>query len=496
MKRKPLTRIVTFLGALCILSGCEGYKKKDAPEEPLNILWINADDLGRELACYGNPDVKTPNLDQLAREGVLYANAYAASPTCSPSRTSLITGVYPTAVRGLNHRTMEKPPLPEGIVPITELFQQAGYFCTNGKAINLSKKGKEDFNFQTENLFDGTDWRQRAEGQPFFAQVQIKEPHRTFTHDLTNPIDPETVTLPACYPDHPLLKADWAWYLESVQKCDALLGKILDRLEKDGLADRTVVFFFGDHGRPHVRDKQFLYEGGVQIPLIVRYPKHLSPNTKRDELVSLVDVVATSLDIANIPLPDYLDGQVFIGEKAKKREYVFGFRQRTGDAVEDMRSISDGQYKLIWNRTPDRPWMQLSSYKKLQYPAFTLYRVLHKQGKLGAPYNQFMAATKPEIELYDLKSDPSEYHNLAQKEAHQELKNELFDALKTNLSVFEKNWKDESEAARKKGIEGSENYYQKAIKTRRPGLSPDATDEEILKYWEDLLLTKENILTK
>ncbi len=479
---------IFFLATLTCIASCT--KKEKVEEKPLNILWINADDLGRELACYNNPDVKTPHIDQLANEGVLYTNAYAASPTCSPSRTSLATGVYPTVVNGLNHRTMEKFPLPKGILPITDLFKKAGYFCTNGKGPDLTKKGKEDFNFKTDYLFDGTDWRQRAEGQPFFAQVQLKEPHRTFSHDLKNPINPETVTLPACYPDHPLLKADWAWYLESVQKCDRYVGKILDRLEKDGLADNTVVFFFGDHGRPHVRDKQFLYEGGLQIPLIVRYPKHLPAGTKRNELVDLLDVVATSLDLAKIPLPDYLNGHVFLGKKAKKREYTFGFRQRTGDAVEDMRSISNGDYKLIWNRTYDRPWMQVSSYKKLQYPAFTVYNVLHKQGKLKAPYNQFMAKTKPEIELFDLKNDPSEYNNLANNDKYREIKNQLFNTLKTNLEQFEKNWKGETEEAQKRGIEGSKKYFEKAIKSRIPEHSPNPTDEELLEYWNHLLLKK------
>lgn len=479
---------IVLLVILSLSVGCKTLEKKE--EKPLNILWINADDLGRELACYGNPDVKTPNLNQLAKEGVLYENAYAASPTCSPSRTSLLTGVYPTVVNGLNHRTMEKVPLPEGIVPITELFKKAGYFCTNGRGPELTKRGKEDFNFKTDYLFDGTDWSQRAEGQPFFAQVQLKEPHRTFSFDKQNPIDPETVTLPAIYPDYPLVRADWAWYLESVQKCDKFVGKILEKLEKDGLADNTVVFFFGDHGRPHIRDKQFLYEGGLQIPLIVRYPKHLESNTKRKELVTLLDVVATSLDLAKIPLPDYLNGKPIFGDKAQKRDYVFGFRQRTGDAVEDMRSISDGRYKLIWNRTPDRPWMQVSSYKKLQYPVFTLYHILHKQGKLEAPYNQFMADTKPKIELFDLEKDPSEYHNLADDENHQEIKNKLFGILKERLKDFEKNWKGESEDAQKRGVEGSKKYYKTATKKRRPELSENHTDEELLEYWNKLLLSK------
>ena len=241
-------------------------------QEQPNILWINCDDLGRELACYGNPDVYTPNMDKLATEGVRYTKAYANAPVCSASRSSQITGMYPSAINCLYHRTIEKHQLPSGIVPVMEIFRKAGYFCTNGWAHAMHKKGKEDYNFIGKDYFDGTDWKERKEGQPFFAQVQIHEPHRTFVKDESHPQDPEKVKLPECYPDHPLIRADWANYLESVQVADQRVGKIMDRLEEEGLADNTIVILFGDHGRPHLRDKQWLYEGGLAIPLIVRYP--------------------------------------------------------------------------------------------------------------------------------------------------------------------------------------------------------------------------------
>ena len=475
------------LGVLQLTSCTTSIQKKE--QKGLNVLWINADDLGRELSCYGNLDIKTPNIDKLAQQGALYTNAYANAPICSVSRSSMITGMYPTTINSQDHRTLNKTKLPTGILPVTALFKKANYFCVNGNASAAAKRGKEDFNFLSDYLFDGVDWNQRKEGQPFFAQIQIHYPHRPyFKKDKEHPVDASKVTLPKCYPDHPLLKADWALYLESVQKCDLLVGKILDKLEKDGLADNTVVFFFGDHGRPHLRDKQFLYEGGIQIPLIVRYPKHLKPNTRKEELVSLIDVTATSLDIANIEVPKYMHGKVFLGEKATERKYIFGFRQRAGDAVEDMRSISDGKHKLIWNKTYDRPWMQLSSYKKLQYPAFTLYKVLHKKGALKHPYNQFMANTKPEIELYNLEEDPSEFNNLATTIEYQEIKQTLFNTLKTNLKDFEKNMILEDEATIAKAKESSKAYYIKALGRQKPQLQPNASDEEILKDWETRLL--------
>lgn len=460
-----------------------------AQDKPLNIVWINADDLGRELACYGEPVVKTPHIDALAKQGVLYSNAYANAPICSTSRSSQITGMYPTAVNSHDHRTLNKTELPGGILPITKFFKDAGYFISNGNGLNMLKGGgKRDYNFTTPIKYDGTDWNQRKKGQPFFAQVQIKYPHRIFSRDKKNPINPEDVRLPACYPDYPLLRADWALYLESVQHCDEVVGKILKKLEDDGLAENTIVFFFGDHGRPHLRDKQFLYEGGLQIPLIIRWPNHLKPNKKDKRLVSLVDVAATSLSLAKIKTPYPLHGKVFLGKEKEKRKYVYGFRQRAGDAPENLRSITDGRYKLIWNRTYDRSWMQLTSYKKLQYPAFALYHYLHSKGELKAPYNQFMAETKPEIELFDLKKDPSEFHNLAEEKRCEKIKKRLFSKLSSNLKEYEKNMILEDEATIQRAKEGSKKYYKKALPKQKPGLSLDANYEEIVKDWERRLL--------
>lgn len=474
---------------LTLTVSCKVAKEKE-PSKPLNVIWINADDLGRELACYGNPDIKTPNIDKLAQQGTLYTNAYANAPICSSSRSSQITGMYPTTVNSLDHRTINMTTLPDGIKPITEYFKEAGYFIANGSGKDyLRKGGKKDYNFIPSIKYDGKDWSERAEGQPFFAQVQIKYPHRVFEHHKENPINHETVTLPGCYPDHPLLKADWALYLESVQKCDDIVGWVMQRLEDEGLADNTAVFFFGDHGRPHLRDKQFLYEGGLQIPLIVRLPKQVEAGKTDNRLVSLVDVAATSLNLVGIESKHKLHGKVFIGDRQETRNYVFGFRQRAGDADDAIRSITDGKYKLIWNQMPEKPWMQLSSYKRSEYPAFTVYRVLHKNGQLQAPYNQFMADSRPEFEFYDLDNDPNEFNNLVADENYKDHFKRLKDVLQTNLKNYDKNQIPESEETIQKGKNGSQNYFKKKMKTL--GLPEAPSDEELLAYWNKTLLGKE-----
>ncbi|GJM63094.1 sulfatase [Persicobacter diffluens] len=452
--------------------------------KPLNILWINCDDLGREVGCYGNQDVYTPHMDRLAKEGIRFLNAYANAPVCSASRSSQITGMYPSSVNCLSHRAVTKHALPEGIVPVMELFRQNGYFCTNGWAHNLDKPGKEDYNFQGTDFFDGTDWQKRKKGQPFFAQVQIHEPHRTFVHDPDRPVDPAKVQLPEEYPDEPLIRADWAMYLESVQVADKRIGKILERLEQEGELENTAVFVFGDHGRPHLRDKQWLYEGGLQIPLLVYLPEKGKAGQERSDLISLIDVTASSLALAGIPIPDYMQGKDVLG--GDQREYAFGFRGRCGDADDDIRSVTDGRYKLIWNKRIDLPYMQLTSYKKLQYPAFTLYKELYRTNQLPAPYNQFMAQSRPEVELYDLQKDPAEYANLAEQKSYQKVRKRLWKVLQQELASAEKNLILESAAEIQRAKSGSMKYCEKGMIKR--GLTAEPSDPQLLDYWESTLL--------
>jgi len=466
--------------------GSEPSLQKKARQKRPNILWIISDDLGNDLGCYGNTDVHTPNLDRLASEGVRFTHAYATSPVCSPSRSSLITGMYPVSINSLSHRTLDKKPLPEGIEPITTYFKQAGYFCAN--ANERRQKGKEDYNFATEYSYDGIDWSERQPGQPFFAQIQIFEPHRPFVPDTARPIDHDKVQIPPYYPNHPLIRKDWAMYLESIQVLDQKVGAVLDRLEAEGLMDETVIIFFGDNGRPHLRDKQFLYEAGLQVPLIVRFPPSMKETGVEENLVSLIDVSATSLVLAGVELPAHLDGKPFWGETKEVRKYVYGFRQRMGDAVDDSRSITDGRYKLIWNRMPEVPWMQLSSYKKISYPAFSLYQYLHEKGELEHPFNLFMADHKPEIELYDLKEDPYESNNLGDTDLFQTMGKQLLQTLQEKITALEKNKEIESLAITEKGVKSGRAYGHSKLEDM--GLPKDASPTQMVKYWEKELLNK------
>lgn len=294
-----------------------------------NILWLIAEDFCPDLGCYGTPIVRTPAIDRLASEGARYTRAFVTAPVCSPSRSAFMTGMYQTTIGAHQHRTPAKRPLPEGVRVITEFFRAAGYFTANCGGGNWTRRGKTDFNFQAPHPFDGTDWRQRGSGRPFFAQVNFGETHRTFKRDPENPIDPDRVKLPPYYPDHPVARRDWADYLECAQVPDRKVGAVLKRLEEDGLAGSTIVFFFfGDNGRPHVRGKQFLYEGGIRIPLIIRWPGHIEPGTVVDDLVSAIDFGATCMHLARIDVPSRMQGRPFLGPGATGRDVIVAARDR------------------------------------------------------------------------------------------------------------------------------------------------------------------------
>ncbi len=393
-----------------------------------NILWILSEDICPDLSCYGTPAVETPNLDKLADQGVRFTNAFTTSPVCSTSRSAMITGMHQGSIGAHHHRSHRGDGyiLPEPAKPITEYFRRAGYFTANVKtaATGVRGSGKTDFNFKYSKPFDGADWNQRKPGQPFFAQLSISMTHRGkqwngLDKKLDNPVDPEKVELPPYFPDHPIARADWATYLNSIQMMDQYVGKIMQRLDNEGLTDNTVVIFIGDHGRCHVRGKQWLYDAGIRIPLIVRWPGKLKTGSVNKDLVSSIDISATVLKIAGIDPPKHLQGQVFLGTDAKKREYIFAARDRCDETIECIRCVHDKRYSYIRNYMPYRPWMALNRYKDTSYPMRNLLRKLYAEDKLTPAQMKFMAPTKPPEELYDLKNDPYELHNLVNSSRHQ-----------------------------------------------------------------------------
>jgi len=428
MKRRNFLKAIGAGTISITLPSCINAQQPSDKNTRPNILWILSEDICPDLSCYGTPAVETPNLDKLAEQGVRFTNAFTTSPVCSTSRSAMITGMHQGSIGAHHHRSHRKDGyvLPEPIRLITEYFRQAGYFTANVKtaAPGVRGSGKTDFNFKFTKSFDGSDWNQRAHGQPFFAQLSISMTHRGgqwkgLDKKLDNPVDPTKVKLPPYFPNHLVARADWATYLNSIQMMDQYVGKIMQRLDNEGLTDNTVVIFIGDHGRCHVRGKQWLYDAGIRIPLIVRWPGKLKPGYVNEDLVSAIDISATVLKISGIQPPKHMQGKVFLGPGAQKREYIFASRGRCDETIECIRCVHDKRYSYIRNYMPYRPWMAPNRYKDTSYPVRNLLRSLHAEGKLTPAQMKFMAPTKPPEELYDLKNDPYELHNLASSPRHQ-----------------------------------------------------------------------------
>jgi len=499
MERRDFLKMVGC-GTAALLAGCTTSRKQAAPNAAHarmlrakgrpNILWLISEDTSPDLACYGNTLVKTPNLDKLASEGARYTSAFVTGPVCSASRSAIMTGMYQTSIGAHHHRSHRDDGylLPHPVMLITEYFRRAGYFRCNCAGLNYKQEGKTDWNFMyMTRPFDGTDWSQRQPNQPFFAQINFSYTHRDFKRDKKNPIDPDKVTLPPYYPDHPIARRDWADYLESIQLLDTQVGVALQWLEKEGVADNTIVLYFGDHGRPHVRGKQWLYDEGIRIPVIVRWPGHIKPGTVVDDFISAVDFAPTCLQAAGVEPPPHLQGHNFLGSGARKHDYIFAARDRCDGTVDRIRCVRSKRYKYIRNYYPERPYTQFNAYKKLQYPVLTLMQVLNKEGKLTPEQAQFMAPTRPKEELYDLRNDPHELHNLAEdrklRGVLRQHSRELDDWIKTTGDRGEQ--PEDPKAVAYWQDDMAKSFVQQMEKR---GLSPRVSDEEYLKWWEKKLL--------
>lgn len=388
-----------------------------------NILWIIAEDACKDFGCYGIEAARTPNIDRLASESCLYRNAFATGPVCSTSRSAFMTGLYQTRIGAHNHRSHRTREFvrPAGVRLITERLREAGYFTANVRALpaelGFNGAGKTDWNFFDDGkAFESTKWGDLKSHQPFYAQVNLHETHRPYYRAAKNPTDPSKVKLPPYLADDPIIRDDWAAYLDEVAVLDEKVGALLRLLDSEGLRENTLVFFFSDHGREDFRGKYFSSEQGFEVPLMVRWPALLKPGSSSDALVSLLDVHANSLSLAGVNSAG-LDGAPFFGPDAKKREFVFGARDRIDDTLDRVRTVRDARFKLVRNYEPQRPYLQRMAYAEVTNPSYNRMRQLFAEGKLTADQSKFMAPERPAEELYDLQNDPFELHNLVDDSA-------------------------------------------------------------------------------
>ena len=328
-----------------------------------------------------------------------------------------------------NHRSHRKDGyvLPGGARLIMDRLRDGGYFTCNvgGFAPDAAGTLKTDFNFTAPKPFDGTHWNQRKPGQPFYAQINFMEPHkgRAFTDARRQKtlVDPSKVELPPYYPDHPVVRDEVANYLDAVQLLDRKVGQLLDCLKRDQALDNSIVMLFGDNGRCLLRGKQWLYDPGTHVPLIVRWPGMAKAGGVRDEPCTALDMNATTLAAAGIPIPNPYHGRPLYGPSHQPREFIVTARDRCDETIDRIRAVRDRRYKYIRNFMPERPYTQPNEYIRTSYPTLGVLQRLHAAGKLNAAQELFMAPRRPPVEFYDTHTDPFEIHNLAESPSHRTL---------------------------------------------------------------------------
>jgi N-sulfoglucosamine sulfohydrolase len=401
-----------------------------AGEQP-NVLWLTCEDISPNLGCYGDRFAVTPHLDQLAREGIRYDHAVGITGVCAVNRSCLITGMYSSSIGSQDMRSRTQ--LPAQIKCFPEYLRAAGYYCTNNV--------KTDYNFAVpKNAWDASSskahWRNRNPDQPFFAvfnytgthESQIWEQnHRKHAAKLQpNELhDPAVTPIPPFHPGVPESRRDWANYYDNISALDHWIARHLEDLEAAGLAEDTIVMFFSDHGAGMPGVKKWVWEGGLRVPLIIRFPSKYrrvapeAPGSATNRLVSFVDFAPTVLSLCGIAIPDHMQGRAFLGAaNTPPREAAHIIRDRMAERYDMVRGVRTADYQYLHNFMPHLPWAQYTSYTE-QMPTMQVWRSLHEQGQLNAIQDRYFRP-KPTEELYDLEQDPHMIHNLASNPAHQE----------------------------------------------------------------------------
>ncbi len=412
------------LSPLISLSSCNEEKSNDLP----NILWLVSEDNSPMLGCYGDEFATTPNLDAMASDGFLYTHAYANAPVSAPTRNTIITGVYANSAGNQHMRSSYAKS--EEIKTYAELLRQAGYYCTNNAKTDYNTSSIDPDKVWAESS-NKAHYKNRASDQPFFAVFNTSITHESSIHKSI-PNDelrhnPEEVSLPPYHPATPEMKHDWAQYYDKIEDMDTWVGKKLQELEDAGLADNTIVFYYGDHGGVLARSKRYVYETGTRVPFIVRIPKkykHFFPakkvGSKVDRIISFVDLAPTLLSITGLPIPSYMQGDAFLGkQKTEDPQYAYMFRGRMDERYDMSRAVRDARYRYIRNYMPYRVYGQHLEFL-WRAPSIRSWEEAYLNGDCNEVQSAFWE-TKPVEELYDTENDPWEINNLAENPEYNEV---------------------------------------------------------------------------
>ena len=421
---------------------CLYIQAQEKTEKPLNIIWISCEDIGPILSTYGNKAIKTPNIDRIAAEGVKYTNAYSTVGVCAPSRFSIITGMYPARLgahnmRTGNHNNFKFPedvfhktnkgildtsgknvPEYEVVTPsyvkaFTEYLRAENYYCVNDD--------KCDYQFNApftawDDVFGGGTYKNAPKDAPFFYVKNHYISHESriwLRKDKPLTVNPEEVTIPAYYPDIPIVRNDIARKYSNIEALDKEVGQLLDQLEADGVLDNSIIFFWSDHGGNLLRQKRAVGNSGLHVPLLIRYPDGYRAGEIDDRLVSLMDLGPTVMSLLGIKPPQHLDGRAFAGKyEQAPRKLIFGSADRFDESTDMQRSVLDGRYVYVKNFMPELPLIYRNKYRE-QIPMNAKLIALNQEKKLKGDASYIFMDTKPLEEFYDLQNDPYEVHNLA-----------------------------------------------------------------------------------
>ena len=402
-----------------------------------NIVWISNEDMSPHLGVYGDALARTPVLDRLAQESIRYTRAFTTAPVCAPSRAAIITGMYQTSIGAQHMRTTEDrvPELPGPYLAVPphyvkafpEYLRAAGYYTSN--------RAKTDYQFGEpftiwDDLGPNAHWRNRSDrSQPFFSVFNLNVTHESQIFP-TSPArkgkalitDLEQVIVPPYYPDTPLVREELARMYDNIADMDTQVGEILKQLDADGLAANTIVFYWSDHGDGVPRSKRSLYDSGLHVPLMIRWPG-MTPaiaNSASGRLVSMIDLAPTVLAMAGVEIPAHLQGRVLVGPKeAPPPGFVFAARDRMDQEYDMMRSARDERFLYIRNFAPDQPYAGHIIYRN-QSNIMQEWLRLQAERALTGPAALWMRTSRPAEELYDTMIDPHQIRNLAGEMAHRQ----------------------------------------------------------------------------
>lgn len=444
-----LTKIITFsIGVGFIYLAC--HQKKEGDIGKPNILLIVSEDHGSHLSCYGDTIINTPHLDNIANEGMLFKNAYVTHSVCSPSRSSILTGLYPHQNGHLGLASQGYHFVGD-VDNIYALLKEAGYRTGMIGKLHLNPESSfpidyhpiKGSNFAKKDLYRYSEYADafmQASEDPFFLMVNFPDAHYPFQDVVegrpANPVSPdEVVSFPYIGFDNERIRSITASYYNCLLRLDECIGELMSTLKKSGKAENTLVIYLFDHGDEMARGKFDIYEASTKVPFLVSWPGKVEKGSRSEALISSIDIVQTILEAVGLSIPVKIAGKslipLFNNPALDFRDYLFTEYNCDPVLYFPRRAVRDKKYKLIYTLLNDRKNPTAVYYTENRTPALagspTLKELQTAPDSIQRVYNLWLES--PEIQLFDLESDPWELNDIASDSNYFEVKERLLRAL-------------------------------------------------------------------